>query len=1718
MTRGIEPERRGLISGYTLVEEVHRGHKRVVYRALRAADHLPVVIKMVVGDLVSEKDVARLTREFEILKRVEIDGVVKAIALQKHAPPALVMEDVHGESLRNLIDSDRVGLKTFLPPACRLCEALGELHRQGITHRDITPNNIVLNVSTGQVRLIDFGIASSITLEKHQPRHPNRLEGTLAYIAPEQTGRMNRVSDHRVDLYSLGVILYELATGQLPFQSSDPLETIHAHIAKVPTPPDVLAPSTPPMVSAIIMRLLAKNAEDRYQSAHGLLADLEVCDVQWRERGSIEEFRLGRDDFSVHFHVSQKLYGREAEISTLIEAFERVGAGPTEMLLVSGYSGIGKSALVNEVHKPITASRGNFISGKFDQFRRNIPYSALVEAFQSLIRQLLTEEDRDLRAWREKLLTALGTSGQVIIDVIPEVELLIGSQPAVPAVGATENQNRFNRVFQAFSAAFAQSKHPLVIFLDDLQWADIPTLHLIKTIVTNPNSHHLLFIGSYRDNEVDETHPLTSVLTDIGKLAVVNHITLAPLPLPHVTALIADTLGCGADDVATLAALVHDKTGGNPFFVNMFLRSLEHEHFIAFDGRRRAWTFDLQQIHALNITDNVVDLMVRRIRTLPAQCQSLLSFAASIGNRFNLKTLSLLCELSPAAATEALGPSIQQGLLLPGGDDDDPATRFSHAHYRFLHDRVQQAAYSLIPDTDRAALHLRIGRLLLSTMTMDELDEQRFAVVDHLNAGEALVSDHDERMRLAELNLGAVTKAKLSSAYQPALKYVAAGRRCLSDTSWDDHYDLTFSLHLEQGELEYLAANWDRAIATFDEALAHAKSVLDRCRVNQYKVMLYRAKNELRTSLNIGLEALGELGVHLSEPDDVQLQEEVGRFYELVGHDTERLFNLPELEDPQKLTAMVLLRDAMNGAFFIGSRLLFSISMKMVEITIQHGNSPHACVAYMYQAAFTLAGLVGDFDGAHRFGKLALRLNEERYRFKPYEAIILNNWGGFIAHHTEDVDSARQYFDKGYYIALENGMYTWTGYCAINRLYMSAWGPDTLQEVFERVDETLPWLKRFDQNMAQYFCAIKASLSNARDVRDDWRVLPESIWPNADAVVDTFKRNDDFIGLLVNATCRLTLANWHGDYRSAIEQATIGERYVGAGLGMAIIPVFHFHRCLAYAAAYSYVDPAVQAAYLEKIASILPKFELWSQHAPRTYGHRLLLIQAELARIEGNTVAAIDLFEKAIRAAADNGFGPDHALASERCAQFWLSRGHDRIGMLHMAEAYFAYDRWGAKAKVKAIEARYPQLFMPATESGSGALALSTIVTGSESLDLTSVLKASQVISSEMVLTLLIEKLMTIALENAGAQKGVLILEKDGEVSLEAEGSIARPHPAVRHAGDGFGNGHPSVPLSVVNYVRRTSASLVVPDAVSDSRFVSDPYVAKHRPRSVLCIPILNQGRRTGVLYLENNVTANAFKHERIQVMQMICSQAAISLDNAHLYDEMTQEVAQRQRAEERERALLEVNNAIISNLTQDALFKATFRALRRVVPFDRCGIFLHDRTKHVLTLAAIDSSRSSAFSPGYELSLEEGHSGWAFTHQAVSLRGDLRREQVHATDRLLCEEGLRSLCAVPLVVRGQSVGAISVLSETPDQYTDRDGDFLREIANQVALAIENMKSYRGDRGAEGEARSRERVSTGRNPDRTQLRGDHRQQPGAAVRVAQSRADSSHGLHRAHSR
>ena len=1654
-----------MIPGYTVVAELHRGRKRVVYRALRVEDGAAVVVKTSTSNPSSERDHAGLRREYDILRSLHIDGVVKVYSLDTRERPALILEDIAGESLRSLVDAHRLDLPTFFPIAIALCQAVGELHRQHVFHRDLAPQNVMVNVATGQLRLIDFGIALRVAVDNPRVRSPHLLEGTLAYIAPEQTGRMNRAADSRADLYSMGVMFYEMLTGQLPFQSEDLLELIHFHIAKIPTPPHTLQPELPRAISDIVMRLLAKNAEDRYQSAFGVKSDLEACAALWKTHGAIDGLVLGEDDFAEEFQVSQKLYGREDETEILIEAFGRVSAGATEMLLVCGHPGIGKSALVHEVHKPIAQQRGYFIAGKFDQYRRNIPYSALIEAFQELIRQLLTESDEAIRVWRDRLCAALGASGQVIVDVIPEVEMIVGPQAPVPVLGAAENQNRFNRLFQDFSAVFAHERHPLVIFLDDLQWADLSTLQLLRTIVANPDSHHLLLVGAYRDNEVDESHPLVAILAEIERQRAITRIALRPLELAHVTELIADSMGIAAELARPLAIVVHDKTAGNPFFVNMFLRSLHQDRLISSDLRRKTWTYDLPRINALDITANVVDLMVSRIRKLSPAGQAMLSLAASIGSSFDTRTLSVISELTPGEVDDALALCTAPGLIR-AFDDHEPG-RNSLGRFRFLHDRVQQAAYSLIPEGDRPALHHRIGRLLLATLTPEELAESLFAVVDHLNAGAALVTDPGGRRRLAELNLTAARRAKRSLAYEPALRYVVAGMRCLPATSWDDDYELTFAYHLEKGELEYLDAKWNQAIDTFDTALAHSTGVLERGKVSEYKVILYRAKNELRTSLSIAIAALDELGVHLAEPDEAEVEAELQRFHRLVDRDSEELFHLPELTDAKKLLALILLREAMNGAFFVGSRMLFTISMKMVEITVTAGNSPHACVAYMYQAAFTLSGLVGDFATAHRMGKLALRLNEERYRIKPYDAIILNNWGGFISHHTEDVDTARGYLEKGYYIALENGMYQWTGYCAINRMYMSFWGTDTLPEVVQKIDETLPWLKRFDQNMAEYFSAIKATIVNLRQPATDWRLLSEEVWAGSEKVVDTFRERDDFIGLLVNATCRLSLANWYGDDEEAARYADIGERFVVAGPGLYIIPVFHFHKCLAYAAAHERADGDERARLAEKIRSTVPKFQLWAKHSPRTYLHRLLLIEAELARIDGDGLVAIDRYRESIRVAGASGFVQDAALASERCGRFWLGRGDDKIGLLYLAEAYAAYDRWGARGKLVDMDQKSRGgLVIVGGAGGAGGrfdelpMVLSTIARASESLDLTTVLKASQVISSEIVLERLVERLLRIALESAGAQKGVLMLERDGELAVVAEGAVENDEVAVRYGDPRDAGGHATCPQTICNYVRRTGESLVLADAAGEGRFAGDPYIARKNPRSILCMPIVNQGKRIGILYLENHLVVDAFKRDRIRVMQMLCSQAAISLENARFCDEATQEAARRRRLEERERALLEINNAIISNLTRDNLFQAIFTAVGRVVPFDRCAIFLHDPGRDVLRLIALRASGPTVFQVGYEMPATDGNSGWAFSHQAVSRRRDLEGERSHATEHVLYAEGIRSLCAVPLVVRGASVGTLAVLSEAPDRYSEGDGAFLKQVGNQVILAIENMKAY----------------------------------------------------------
>ncbi len=1510
------------IPGYQIVAQIYESANSVVYRGKTEQDNQSVILKVLKQDYPTAQELTRYKQEYEITRNLNIYGVVKAYGLEPYQRTlVIIFEDCGASSLKQLMNnrstSSGLGvfsLEEFFSIAIKTAEILGAIHAANILHKDINPSNIVFNPETGIVKIIDFGISTVLTRENPTLKNPNVLEGTLPYMSPEQTGRMNRTLDYRTDFYSLSVTFYELLTGKLPFETNDALELVHCHIAKQPVPPHQLLPEIPLVLSDIVMKLMAKTAEERYQSAWGLKADLENCLKQLQTTGNISSFPLAKSDISDKFQIPQKLYGREAEVSTLLAAFERVTGSyeysvlsseleelsqnsqlktqnlRSEMMLIAGYSGIGKSALVQEIYKPITQKRGYFISGKFDQFGRNIPYSAVVNAFKRLVRQLLTESSSQLTQWREKLLAAFGANGQVIIDVIPEIELIVGKQSPVPELGATESQNRFNFVFGQFIRAFCTKEHPLVIFLDDLQWADSPTLKLIELMMTDNETQYLFLIGAYRDNEVNLAHPLMMTLDGLRNLgSTINFITLAPLELKHISQLIADTLHSDIDSVKPLAELVKLKTGGNPFFANQFLKTLHTENLITFDFQRHIFRWDISNIEAQEITDNVVELMIGKLKKLPPSTQQVLCLAACVGASFDLETISMVCEKSKESIFHDVVTAIQSELIMPMSELDE---ELLIQDYKFLHDRVQQAAYSLIDEENKKEIHLTIGFILLKEFKKNELDERIFDIVNHLNKGQSLLGEKGEKEQLVRLNLIAGRKAKLSSAYAPALMYITTGIQLLPNNTWEEDYQLTFSYYLEKGEVEYLNSRYDEALSTFDEALQQVHSLLDRCKINEYKMTLYRMKNDLEASLDLGLQMLELLGIKLKAfPEEDELIAEMNQVKPLVAsREVESLIDLPEMQDPEKIAAMVFLKECLPIAYCLGSRLALISGIKMIELSLTHGNSPHSSVGYVYYS-FTLGAVAQDFETAYKFGTLALRLNDEKYQIKPYESLILNLWGGLVSHFAEHLDRSKEHLIRGYHSGVENGSYQWAGYTAANFLLMCFWGNNSLKETLEKIDKITPGLKKIDPNMVQYYYAIKATIYNLIEPVEDWNVLDESLWPNAKDILKSCLEKNDLLTLFVEVICKLSLANWYSDYEKAINYANSAEQYLISAPGIFLNTAFHFHQCLALSVGYDYADGEKQAQYVEKIKSNLEKVKLWSKHSPSTYLHQSRLIEAELARITGNTLEAQDLYDQAISSARENKFLQNEALASELAAKFWLSKGKEKIAQVYMTEAHYGYQQWGAKGKVKDLEEKYSQLLTKSStstyikETGTTTNLISTGIRSGESLDLAAVIKASQAISGEIVLDKLLASLMKILIESAGSQIGHLILETEGKLLIEASGEVDSDNITLLQSIP-IDN---RLPLSIINYVARTRETIVQNDAAHQGQFTLDPYIKEHQTKSILCAPLINQAQLSGIIYLENNLTTGAFTLDRLEVLKVLSSSAAISIENARLYTDLAE-------------------------------------------------------------------------------------------------------------------------------------------------------------------------------------------------------------------------------------
>ncbi len=1523
------------LPGYQILVKIYESANSEVYRGIREADSQLVILKLLTEDYPTPAELTRYKQEYKITRSLNLEGVIKAYGLEHYQNTlVIILEDFGGESLKLLMNDRRFTLEEFLNIAIKITESLGNIHAANIIHKDINPSNIAFNPTTGQLKLIDFGISTILARENPKIKNPNILEGTLAYISPEQTGRMNRLLDYRTDFYSLGATFYELLTHQVPFDTTDAMELVHCHIAKQPVPPHELNPEIPKAVSNLVMKLLAKTAEERYQSAWGIQSDLVICLMQLEVGGEIEEFILGENDISDKFQIPQKLYGREQEVETLLAAFERVsgegvgsrewGVGEAgeagelggrenfpidnpqstihnrqstiEMMLVSGYSGIGKSALVQEVYKPITRQRGYFISGKFDQFQRNIPYAALIRAFQELVRQLLTESEDKLNQWRSQLLAALGTNAQVIIDVIPEVGLIVGKQPALPELPPTEFQNRFNLAFQNFIKVFTKPEHPLVIFLDDLQWADSASLKLMQLLMTAPESECLFLIGAYRDNEVSPTHPLMLTVDEIQKSgAVVNHISLSPLELPDVNQLISEALHCPAKTSQPLAELVLAKTGGNPFFLQEFLKSLYTEKLLSFNLESLSWQWDLEQIQARAITDNVVELMALKIQKLPDNTQQALKLAACIGNQFELDTLAVVDEKSPNETADSLHSAVAEGLILPLSDayksielDVPQSTDGLTIEYKFIHDRIQQAAYSLIPNEEKQVVHRQVGQLLLQNIPPNEREEKIFDIVNQLNLGLALINYKSERDQLIQLNLIASKKAKAATAYEPAFKYIEVGLALLEAQDWQIQYDLTLALYIEAAEVAYLCGNFQEMERLSEVVLHQAKTLLDKVKVYEIRIQAYIAQDKPKEAVSTALKVLKLLGVKLPQkPRKFQislalLQTKLA----LVGKQIEDLIDLPQMISPIQLAAMRILSSVISAASFTSPGLFSLIALKALNLSLKYGNTSLSAYAYATYGQI-LCGVVGDIEAGYRFGQLALTLLS-RFNTRELQAKILLVVNDFIIHWKEPVRETLAPFVEAYQKGLETGDLEFTARSAMVYSYHSYFTGKELTNLEREMKNYSNSISQLKQTkfvyMNERYRQIVLNLMGRNE--NPCHLMGEAY--NEDKLLPLHIKSNDRNAIFNVYLHKAILCYLFKEYSRASENIIYSQKYLDNATGLLLVPIFYFYDSLIMLAN---SGTSEQRRILKRVSSNQKKLKKWANYAPMNHLHKFYLVEAERHRVLGQDAQAMDYYDRAIYLAKENGYLNEEALAHELAANFYLAQGKTKIAQCYMQDAHYCYLTWGATAKVRDLDQRYPHLLASVKTGikGSKSTLLSPQSTSGEVsgevLDLATVMKASQAISSDIVLDKLLANLMKILIENAGAQKGFLILETKGKFLIEAEGTVGSEQVTVLQ----------SIPIessqdvssTIINYVARTKESVVLNNATGEGKFTNDSYIKKHQPKSIICAPLINQGKLSGIVYLENNLTTGAFSPDRLQVLNLLSAQAAISIENARFYNRM---------------------------------------------------------------------------------------------------------------------------------------------------------------------------------------------------------------------------------------
>ncbi|WP_445626395.1 AAA family ATPase [Nostoc sp. DSM 114167] len=1517
------------IPGYNVTAEIYNGSRTVVYQAVRETDSLRVAIKLLKNPYPNFSELLSFRNQYVIAKNLHSPLIVQTYSLEPYQNGyVLVMEDFGGISLTDYFTSDQTlhiaSLQEFLEIAIALCDTLNLLYQERIIHKDIKPSNILINPETKQVKLIDFSIASLLPRETQTLVNPNVLEGTLAYISPEQTGRMNRGIDYRTDFYSLGITFYELLTGELPFASNNPMELVHSHIAKIAPLVHEINPEISSVLSKIVSKLMAKNAEDRYQNVLGLKLDLENCLHQLQVSGKIESFEIAQHDVCDRFIIPDKLYGRENEVQSLLKAFERVASGGSELMLVAGFSGIGKTAVVNEVHKPITRQCGYFIKGKYDQFNRNIPFSAFVQAFRSLMGQILSASDTELARWKEQILATVGENGQVLIEVIPELEYIIGSQPPVIELVGSASQNRFNLLFGKFIRVFTKKEHPLAIFLDDLQWADSASLNLLKLLMSESEAGYLLVLGAYRHNEVFPAHPLMLTLNEIRKQGVnLNTLMLAALNELDITCLVADTLQCSNNIAAPLSHLVYQKTQGNPFFTIQFLYGLHEEECIFFNRSSGYWQCDLTQVTQLALTDDVVEFTIRRLQRLPEATQQVLKLAACIGNRFDLETLAVVCEATQDSVAADLWRSLQDGLVIPenstykffqGKGHDVEAIDNITVSYLFLHDRVQQAAYSLIPETLRQATHFQIGKLLLANVSKEEQGSKIFAIVNHLNEGLVLHQSQEERSELLQLNSIAGKKAKESTAYGVAVNYFTVAESLLPPDSWQQCYEKSLDVYFNLAEVKYLSGDFQSSLAIVEAISRFARQQIERAEAFNLAILMFTLQGQYLQALQYGQKALSCLNFDLSEIDLLEKLESYQREIQLkLGDRTiEQLVDEPEATDPEKRLIIKILNNLIVPVYVLQkAELYFVVALSMVSVSLNFGviaESGNGFSAYgMYLGYYQ-----SNYQSGYEFGVLAESLAK---RFKQADNLCKACYmlGNNLLSWVRPLRCSGPIFDRGLVAGLQSGEMVFSGNLLMYKLLNPFYAGENLLEI--------------QQNLPEYleFCAKKLNYQLTVDVLSGLNIALAELTassaldiPTEQQHLEVCRINNSDYAICHYLLLKTKILCFYGRYEEALKSAQGAEDLVGTITGKYQVAAINFYQSIAIAEYCRSHSLGLDNSYIQKVKSNQAQLSLWAASCPENFAHKYDLVNAVLSVLSGQKTQAIELFDSAISLAEVNGYLQEQALGNELAGKFCLEWGKEKFAAGYIQEAYYCYAKWGAKAKIADLERHYPQLLTPilqqihtpfSTRDTIFTLANVTSVSSSISdstnvsvaLDLAAILKASHTISGEIEFEKLLSSLLEIVIENAGADKCVFMLLRDERLLIK--GAITTGSKPIVLQRIPIEDSH-DIPHRLIYKVKHDKQTVVLLDATADLTLANDPYIMRQQPKSILCSPILHQGKLMGILYLENSLVTGAFTKERVELLNLLCAQAAISLENARLYEHSLE------NAQQLEQSLSELNTA----------------------------------------------------------------------------------------------------------------------------------------------------------------------------------------------------------------